>query len=94
MGPSLRRNRRPNLLVEVEFDLKDATDWSVLGDWIGSQRSAHWRMPFGPIPVIRTQNKKPTFEMRKALTAAAANHGCPMLWLNDIDADLTTSKIP
>ena len=88
-GLHLEVNRHPNLLVEVEIELSDATDWSVLGDWIGAQRGSHWRMPFGPIPVIRTQNKNPTFEMRKALTAAAANHGCPMLWLNDDDADLT-----
>ena len=88
-GLHLEVNRHPNLLVEVEVELPDATDWSVLGDWIGAQRGSHWRMPFGPIPVIRTQNKNPTFEMRKALTAAAANHGCPMLWLNDDDADLT-----
>ena len=86
-GLHLEGNRLPNLLVEVEVDLSDATDWSVLGDWVGTQRGPHWLMPFGPMPVIRTLNKEPTFEMRKALTAAAANHGCPMLWLNDEDAD-------
>lgn len=88
-GLHLEENRRPNLLVNVEVDLSDATDWSVLGDWIGAQRAPHWRMPFGPMPVIRTRDERVTFEMRKALTAAAANHGCPMLWLNDEDADVS-----
>ncbi len=73
--------RRPNLEVLVEGELNDPTDFSILGDWIGKQRRPEWRMPFGPIPVIRGLPADLTHEQRKALSAAAANYGCPLLYI-------------
>lgn len=82
--------RRPNLGVTVTAQLEDPTDFSVLGDWIGKQRRPDWRMPFGPIPAISGLPAELTHEQRKALSAAAANYGCPLLYLvNEGDATLT-----
>jgi predicted aconitase/predicted aconitase with swiveling domain len=71
--------RRPNLAVTVTVDLDDPTDFSVLGDWIGKQRQPNWRMPFGPIPAIIGLPASMTHEQRKAMSAAAANYGSPLL---------------
>jgi predicted aconitase/predicted aconitase with swiveling domain len=73
--------RRPNLAVAVTTPLDDPTDFSILGDWIGKQRRPGWRMPFGPIPVIDGLPAEMTHEQRKALSAAAANYGCPLLYV-------------
>ncbi|WP_374687106.1 aconitase X [Promineifilum sp.] len=73
--------RRPNLAVTVTAPLDDPTDFSVLGDWIGKQRRPGWRMPYGPIPAISGLPATLSHEQRKALTAAAANYGCPLLYL-------------
>ena len=77
--------RRPNLEVMVTCSLTDPTDFSILGDWIGSQRRPEWRMPLGPIPLICGLPADLTHEQRKALTAAAANYGCALLYLEDMD---------
>ena len=90
-GLHLPENRIPNLIVNVECKMDDPTDWSILGDWIGAQRSSEWKMPWGPMPLIEGLPENPTFEMLKALTAAAANYGSPMLWIEDNGLD--TSKI-
>ncbi len=79
-GLHLEENRVPNILVKVECELPEASDWSVLGDWIGSQVSTDWYLPWGPMPYIEGLDVAATFEQRKALSAAAANHGCPLLW--------------
>lgn len=71
--------RTPNLAVSVTVSLDDPTDFSILGDWIGKQRQPNWRMPFGPIPAITGLPAQLTHEQRKALSAAAANYGCPLL---------------
>ena len=73
--------RRPNLLVKVTADLDDPTDFSILGDWIGKQRRAEWRLPYGPIPYIEGLPVDLTHEQRKALSAAAANYGSPLLYI-------------
>ena len=73
--------RRPNLLVEVTTPLGDPTDFSILGDWIGKQRRPSWRMPYGPIPAIVGLPDDMSHEQRKALSAAAANYGCPLLYV-------------
>tara|TARA_B100001250_G_scaffold368967_1_gene352059 strand:+ start:227 stop:1957 length:1731 start_codon:yes stop_codon:yes gene_type:complete len=91
-GLHLPENRIPNLIVNVDAIMDDSTDWSVLGDWIGAQRSSEWKMPWGPMPVIRGLPENPSFEMMKALTAAAANHGCPMLWIEEEGVDLSKSQ--
>ena len=72
--------RRPNLAVSVTTPLDDPTDFSVLGDWIGKQRRPGWRMPYGPIPAIGGLPDELSHEQRKALSAAAANYGCPLLY--------------
>ena len=74
--------------VRIECDLNNSTDFSILGDWIGSQLKSQWDMPYGPMPVISGLPSELSFEMRKALTAAAANFGCPMLWVEG------TTRIP
>ena len=76
--------RRPNLLVTVTAVLSDPTDFSILGDWIGKQRRPGWKMPFGPIPLIKGLETDLTHEQKKALTAAAANYGCPLLYIDGL----------
>ncbi len=78
--------RRPNLAVTVTASLDDPTDYSILGDWIGKQRRPGWRMPYGPIPAISGLPAVLTHEQRKALSAAAANYGCPLLYVEDTPA--------
>lgn len=75
-------NRHPNLVVIVTTPLHDPTDFSILGDWIGKQRKASWQMPYGPIPLIKGLSTQLSHEQKKALTAAAANYGCPLLYLD------------
>ncbi len=82
--------RRPNLAVTVTVPLDDPTDFSILGDWIGKQRRPGWRMPYGPIPAITGLPAELTHEQRKALSAAAANYGCPLLYLVDTAEALPT----
>ena len=76
------RNRRPNLFVVVTTALRDPADFSILGDWIGKQRQPDWKMPYGPIPVIQGLPANLTHEQKKALAAAAANYGCPLLYID------------
>ena len=85
-GLHIVENRVPNILVSVECEMSDATDWSVLGDWIGKQVRPDWNLPWGPMPRI-IGLPWASFEMRKALSAAAANYGCPMLWADGLTAD-------
>ncbi len=80
-GLHIPKNRIPNILVKVKCDMSDTTDWSILGDWIGKQIRPDWNLPWGPMPYITGLPEIISFEMRKALTAAAANYGCPMLWI-------------
>ena len=86
-GLHLRENRTPNILVRVECAMTDSTDWSILGDWIGKQIRPEWDLPWGPMPRITGLPKWTSFEMRKALTSAAANYGCPLLWADGHTAD-------
>ncbi|MBK8904848.1 MAG: DUF521 domain-containing protein [Anaerolineaceae bacterium] len=81
-GLMLAENRRPNLAVVVTTPLADPTDFSILGDWIGKQRQPEWKMPNGPIPAIKGLPAELTHEQKKALTAAAANYGCPLLYID------------
>ncbi len=84
-GLHLESNRRPNILVSIECEMSDMSDWSVLGDWIGKQIMPTWNLPWGPMPRI-VGLPRASFDMRKALTASAANYGCPMLWADGITA--------
>lgn len=85
-GLHIEENRIPNILVNVECEMDDPTDWSILGDWIGKNLKPEWELPWGPMPRI-TGLPPATFEMRKALTASAANYGCPMLWADGLTGD-------
>lgn len=79
-GLHLAENRIPNILVNVEVEMDDLCDWSILGDWIGKQVQSDWHLPWGPMPRITGLPEWASFDMKKALAAAAANYGCPMLW--------------
>jgi predicted aconitase/predicted aconitase with swiveling domain len=77
-------HRHPNLAVIVTAKLDDPTDFSILGDWIGKQRQSSWKMPYGPIPAIKGLPTDLSHEQKKALTAAAANYGCPLLYIDGL----------
>jgi predicted aconitase/predicted aconitase with swiveling domain len=79
-GLHLDENRHPNMVVEVTAEIGSLSDMSILGDWLGSQVQPGWSMPWGPMPLVRGLDPSTTFAGRKALTAAAANYGVPMLW--------------
>ncbi len=79
-GLHLDANRVPNMRVHVECEMRHLSDWSVLGDWIGKQVLPEWDMPYGPMPYLTGLPDTMSFGSKKALTAAAANYGCPMLW--------------
>ena len=79
-GLHLEENRVPNIVVDVDCELSTLSDWSILGDWIGKQVRPGWNVPYGPMPFIRGLPSYISFASKKALTAAAANYGCPMLW--------------
>jgi len=83
-GLHIKENRVPNIHVAVDCELDNIADWSVLGDWIGKQIQPEWSLPWGMMPYITGLPKKVSFEQKKALTAAAANYGCPMLWAENI----------
>ena len=85
-GLHIESNRRPNILVNVEAQMSNVTDWSILGDWIGKQIMPTWDLPWGPMPRF-VGLPRASFEMQKALTASAANYGCPMLWADGITPD-------
>ncbi len=81
-GLLLDENRIPNLKIMVECNLDEPVDYSILGDWIGKQIEPKWKMEYGPIPhIFGLQNLN--FEEKKALTASAANYGCPLLFIDN-----------
>ena len=79
-GLHLEENRIPNIIVDIDCQMDTLSDWSVLGDWIGKQVKPEWNLPWGPMPLITGLPKHLSFARKKALTAAAANYGIPMLW--------------
>ena len=87
-GLHLEENRQPNISVIVECDMAELTDWSILGDWIGKQVKSSWDLPWGPMPVIFGLPPNASFARKKALTAAAANYGCPMLWAEGLSPEM------
>ena len=91
-GLHLDRNRMPNILVNISCELNDLADWSILGDWIGKQVRPDWDLSWGPMPFIRGMPEHVSFASKKALTAAAANYGCPMLWAEGHSAEPPLAK--
>lgn len=83
-GLHIEENRRPNIHVTVTCEMSDLTDWSILGDWIGKQVRPEWELPWGMMPLISGLPDHANFAQRKALTSAAANYGCPMLWVEGV----------
>ncbi len=79
-GLHLEENRVPNIIVNIDCQMDTLADWSVLGDWIGKQVKPEWNLPWGPMPLITGLPQHLSFARKKALTAAAANYGIPMLW--------------
>ena len=86
-GLHLEQNRIPNIHVKVDCELEYIADWSVLGDWIGKQIQPDWNLPWGMMPHITGLPEYVSFDQKKALTAAAANYGCPMLWAEGVSAE-------
>ena len=86
-GLHLEENRQPNIHVRVECELHTLSDWSILGDWVGKQVRPDWDVPWGPMPFIQGLPSRASFARKKALTAAAANYGTPMLWAEGLSAD-------
>tara|TARA_S200000501_G_scaffold52807_1_gene42982 strand:- start:26587 stop:28323 length:1737 start_codon:yes stop_codon:yes gene_type:complete len=81
-GLHLESNRKPNIRVVVECELETLSDYSILGDWIGKNAKPEWDLPFGPMPFIQGLDDYVSFARKKALTAAAANYGTPMMWVD------------
>jgi predicted aconitase/predicted aconitase with swiveling domain len=86
-GLHLEENRIPNIHVTVECELESLSDWSVLGDWIGKQIQPDWHLPWGMMPHITGLPEYVSFASKKALAAAAANYGCPMLWATGVSPE-------
>ena len=80
-GLHLASNRKPNIRVVVECALDTLSDYSILGDWIGKNAKPEWDLPYGPMPYIQGLDESISFARKKALTAAAANYGSPMMWV-------------
>lgn len=80
-GLHLESNRKPNIRVVVDCALETLSDYSILGDWIGKNAKAEWDLPFGPMPYLQGLDSHISFARKKALTAAAANYGTPMMWV-------------
>jgi predicted aconitase/predicted aconitase with swiveling domain len=80
-GLLYEEERHPNLEVTVTTALDDPTDFSILGDWVGKQLQPQWKLPYGPIPLIKGLPAELTHEQKKALSAAAANYGSPLLYI-------------
>ena len=80
-GLHLESNRKPNIRVVVECALETLSDYSILGDWIGKNAKPEWNLPFGPMPYVEGLEEFISFARKKALTAAAANYGSPMMWV-------------
>ena len=80
-GLLLDENRIPNMKINVLCELNEPVDFSILGDWIGKQIDPKWKLEFGPIPHIHGI-KEFDFESKKALTAASANYGSALLFVD------------
>jgi len=80
-GLLLDENRIPNIKINVLCELNEPVDYSILGDWIGKQIDPKWKLEFGPIPHIHGI-KKFDLESKKALTAASANYGSALLFVD------------
>ena len=90
-GLLLDENRVPNIKVNVLCELNEPVDYSILGDWIGKQIDPKWKLDFGPIPHIYGIGKF-DFESKKALTAASANYGSALLFVDSFTKEPSDTK--
>ena len=90
-GLLLDENRVPNIKVNVLCELNEPVDYSILGDWIGKQIDPKWKLDFGPIPHIYGIDKF-DFESKKALTAASANYGSALLFVDSFTKEPSDTK--
>ncbi len=90
-GLLLDENRIPNIKINVLCELSEPVDYSILGDWIGKQIDPKWKLEFGPIPHIYGI-KKFDFESKKALTAASANYGSALLFVDSFTKNPDKTK--
>ncbi len=67
-GYHLDENRRGTHLVDVEFDVRSAMDWGLLGYYVGEMVQEH-------IPVLRGVRRTPDLARLKHFGAAAASSG-------------------
>ena len=81
-GLHLPEHRIPNIRVKISCELETLSDYSILGDWIGRNAKPEWNLPFGPMPYVEGLPSYISFARKKALTAAAANYGTPMMWVD------------
>ena len=88
-GLHLEENRHPEYpsLIGRVSNWRPFPTGLVLGDWIGKQVLPGWNVPWGPMPFIQGLPSRASFARKKALTAAAANYGTPMLWAEGLSAD-------
>ncbi len=83
-GLLMPENRAPNVIVNVSAKIIDRVDYSMLADWIGRQIKPSWDLPWGIIPLIKGLPLETNFDRRKAMSAAAANFGCALLYIENM----------
>ena len=83
-GLLIPENRTPNVVVNVSAKIIDRVDYSMLADWIGRQIDSSWDLPWGIIPLIKGLPVETNFDRRKAMSAAAANFGCALLYIENM----------
>lgn len=75
-GLHLRKERAPNVIVEVSAEPRDSTDFSVIGHHIGEMLQGD-PAEFGPIPLLRGLRPRTPHDL-KALGASLATFGVPL----------------
>lgn len=81
-GFHITEHRRPNVKVTVEADIKEYSDYSILGEVVGKQFSKH-SFPFGAIPEFNGVRYPRPAEF-KALGAALASFGSQLFHIKGI----------
>lgn len=74
--------RKPNIKVTVEVELKEYSDYSILGEIIGKEFSKH-SFPFGAIPALKNMDV-PRPQNFKALGASLAAFGTQLFHIEGI----------
>ena len=81
-GFHIAENRIPNLKIKVEANVREYTDYSLLGEIVGKEFSSA-QFPYGPIPLFSgITNARP--QELKALGAALASFGTQLFHIKDV----------